>query len=202
MVENPFTLSGFQQEINNHGTAQANKYQINIKAAPRGIGVASTNMLIRCDSVSMAGRTLNTGLMNEYGLIKKIAYRNTFTDFNTSFICSKDLREKTYITKWMNKISPTPDSSKLLAGNAFDVEYYDKYIGTIEVTLLDENLFPSHHITYHEAYPLTTTEMALGYGTNNSFLRLNVTWAYAYWVDSKDSSSATIIEEWASLDDQ
>ena len=90
----------------------------------------------------------------------------------------------------MNKISPTPDSSRLLIGNAFDVEYYDEYIGTIEVTLLDENLFPSHHITYHEAYPITTTEMALGYGTNNSFLRLNVTWAYAYWVDSKDSSSA------------
>ena len=183
MVENPFTLSGFQQEINNHGTAQANKYQINIKAAPSGIETITTNMLIRCDSVSMAGRTLNTGLMNEYGLIKKIAYRNTFTDFSTSFICSKNLREKTYINDWMNLISPTP-GPKLSSAGAFDVEYYDSYIGTIDVTLLDENLKKTHIITYEEAYPLTTTEMSLGYGTNNSFLRLNVSWAYAYWTHS------------------
>ena len=148
-------------------------------------------MLIRCSDVSMAGRTLNTALINEYGLIKKMVYRNTFTDFSMSFICSKDMREKKYFTDWMNKISPTPSHGDVAlaasgfgaTGGAFDVGYYDDYIAYVTVNLLDDTLESGYHVHYHEAFPLSVTEMQLGYATNNSFLKLTVNWAYAFWTD-------------------
>ena len=179
------TLSGFQAEITKAGFAPANKYDVMITGGPDKI-TTTPEMLIRCSDVSMAGRTLNTALVNEYGLIKKMVYRNTFTDFSMSFICSKDMREKKYFTDWMNKMSPTPGPDlNLNMGGAFNVGYYDDYIAYVIVHLLDDALESNYHVHYHEAYPLSVTEMQLGYATNNSFLKLTVNWAYAFWTDRK-----------------
>ena len=193
-----FTLNGFQAEIEKNGFAPANKYDVTIKGPRSGPGIAPPEMLLRCSDVSMAGRTLNTALINEYGLIKKMVYRNTFTDFSMSFICSKDMSEKKYFNNWMNKMSPTPgqDPGKpdLGMGGAFDVGYYDDYIAYVSVFLLDDTLNTGYHIHYHEAYPLSMTEIQLGYATNNSFLKLTVNWAYAFWTDKlgdRHTSSTT-----------
>ena len=197
-MSSPPTLSGFQTEIAKSGFAPANKYDVSIKGAG-STPTPTEEMLIRCSDVSMAGRTLNTALINEYGLIKKMVYRNTFTDFSMSFICSKDMREKKYFNDWMNKMSPTPSLNDVVLkagggqGGAFDVGYYDDYIAYVSVFMLDDHLDTSYHIHYHEAYPLSVTEMQLGYATNNSFLKLTVNWAYAYWTDklgSRHSSSS------------
>ena len=72
---------------------------------------------------------------------------------------------------------------KILKGGAFDVGYYDDYIAYVTVNLLDDTLNSGYHIHYHEAYPLSMTEIQLGYATNNSFLKLTVNWAYAFWTD-------------------
>ena len=180
-MPSPSTLSGFQAEIAKSGFAPANKYDVAIKGGPSP--VATEAMLLRCSDVSMAGRTLNTALINEYGLIKKMVYRNTFTDFSMSFICSKDMREKKYFNNWMNKMSPTPGPDLGTVNGAFDVGYYDDYIAYVSVFLLDDTLNTGYHIHYHEAYPLSMTELQLGYATNNSFLKLTVNWAYAFWTD-------------------
>ena len=74
-MPSPSTLSGFQAEIEKSGFAPANKYDVMILRATGG-DPASPEMLLRCSDVSMAGRTLNTALINEYGLIKKMVYRN------------------------------------------------------------------------------------------------------------------------------
>ena len=179
----PTTLSGFQAEIEKSGFAPANKYDVAIKGGPSPF--ATSEMLLRCSDVSMAGRTLNTALINEYGLIKKMVYRNTFTDFSMSFICSKDMKEKKYFNNWMNKMSPTPGPDLGTVNGAFDVGYYDDYIAYVSVFLLDDTLNTGYHIHYHEAYPLSMTELQLGYATNNSFLKLTVNWAYAFWTDRK-----------------
>ena len=185
-MPSPSTLSGFQAEIAKSGFAPANKYDVMIKGGPQASDT-TPEMLLRCSDVSMAGRTLNTALINEYGLIKKMVYRNTFTDFSMSFICSKDMKEKKYFNNWMNKMSPTPGQEPgkpvLGAGGAFDVGYYDDYIAMVTVNLLDDTLESGYHVHYHEAYPLSVTEMQLGYATNNSFLKLTVNWAYAFWTD-------------------
>ena len=159
----PTTLSGFQAEIAKSGFAPANKYDVMILRATGG-DPASPEMLLRCSDVSMAGRTLNTALINEYGLIKKMVYRNTFTDFSMSFICSKDMREKKYFNNWMNIMSPTPgpDLNAVTLGGAFNVGYYDDYIAMVTVNLLDDTLDSNYHVHYHEAYPLSVTEMQLG----------------------------------------
>ena len=188
-MPSPSTLSGFQAEIAKSGFAPANKYDVAIKGGPSPI--ATEAMLLRCSDVSMAGRTLNTALINEYGLIKKMVYRNTFTDFSMSFICSKDMREKKYFNNWMNKMSPTPGPDLGTVNGAFDVGYYDDYIAYVSVFLLDDTLNTGYHIHYHEAYPLSMTELQLGYATNNSFLKLTVNWAYAFWTDKQGKRHPT-----------
>ena len=85
-----------------------------------------------------------------------------------------------HFDKWMNKIIHTPGVVTNLTG-AYDIAYYDEYIGGIDVTLADDNLTPRYTIRYFEAYPKTVSPLELAYGTNNTLLNLQITWNYTYW---------------------
>ena len=64
------------------------------------------------------------------------------------------------------------------------VKYYNEYTGTVTVHLLNDNLERVHKIEYKEAYPYQISPLDLGYATNNSYLKLNVAFKYAWWQDT------------------
>ena len=173
-----YSIDDIRSQVNNQGLAKANKYYVTFYK-PSGVEGDLTKLALYCNTVSIAGRTLASDLVKEYGLTRQITYGHTYVELTTSFMCSEDLREKTFIDNWMNKIVPTPTTRN--GKGAYDLEYYDKYIGQIDVLLADDNLDSRYEMRYYEVYPKSVSPLELAYGTNNTLLNLQVTWNYTYW---------------------
>ena len=172
------TIDDIRSQVNKQGLAKANKYYVTFYG-PVGTNDDKAKLALYCSGVSLAGRTMTTDLVKEYGQARQITYGHTYVELTTTFMCSEDLREKVFFDGWMNKIIQTP--GKLTSDGAYDVEYYDNYIGGVDVTLADDNLTPRYTMRYFEAYPKTVSPLDLDYGTNNTLLRLQITWNYTYW---------------------
>ena len=192
-----YSIDDIRSQVNSQGLAKSNKYYVTFYApSAAGTTTESGKLSLYCSGISLAGRTMTTDIVKEYGQARQITYGHTYVELTTTFMCSEDLREKTFFDKWMNLIMPTPD--KVTSAGAYDIEYYDKYIGGIDVMLADDNLDSRYRIRYFEAYPKTVSPLELAYGTNNTLLNLQVTWNYTYW----ENTTPTIVKEWTSLDEQ
>ena len=172
-------INSFQNRINELGLAKANKYEVEISTGSGSIGkIVDQDLTIMCETVSIKGKTLTTDLRRTYGLVRQVAYGINFEDLTLGFICTENLRDKKFFDAWVDYIYPTN------AEKNYDVKYYNEYTGTVTVHLLNDNLERVHKIEYKEAYPYQISPLDLGYATNNSYLKLNVAFKYAWWQDT------------------
>ena len=65
----------------------------------------------------------------------------------------------------------------------FDMQYYDDYVGTIDIHTLDEQERRRYGVRLMEAWPKTIGAQALSYGTRDSYQTIDVTIAYRYWIN-------------------
>ena len=130
---------------------------------------------LRCESISLPGRTIDsTPDSNIYGPERDIATGYSFGDINATFQCSSDMREKIYWEMWQ-KMTFNPVT--------FDMQYYDDYVGTIDIHTLDEQDNRRYGVRLMEAWPKTVAAQALSYGTRDSYQTIDVTIAYRYWIN-------------------
>ena len=185
-----YTIDDIRSQVNTQGLAKSNKYYVEFYKPERlSSTIGLQKLALYCSGVSIAGRTMTSDLVKEYGLARQITYGHTYVELTTSFMCSEDLREKTFFDDWMNLIMPTP-GKPVGDGGAYDIEYYDRYIGQIDVTLADDTLANKYSIRYFEAYPKTVSPLELDYSTANTPLKLQITWNYTYWerIETKTES--------------
>ena len=186
-----YTIDDIRSQVNTQGLAKSNKYYVEFYKPERlSSTIGLQKLALYCSGVSIAGRTMTSDLVKEYGLARQITYGHTYVELTTSFMCSEDLREKTFFDDWMNLIMQTPGVGNLRATGAYDIEYYDRYIGQIDVTLADDTLANKYSIRYFEAYPKTVSPLELDYSTANTPLKLQITWNYTYWerIETKTES--------------
>ena len=177
------TIDAFRSKVNKQGLAKTNKYYVSFR--PPFSSSTTQDLNLYCNAVNLAGRNLNDTVVREYGINRKIVYGQTYADLQTTFYCSEDMREKSFFDKWMNLVIPTPGTGGI--SGAYDVAYYDSYIGDVYVTVADDNLDNRYTIHYFECYPKTVNPIELAYGTNNTLLSLTVMWNYIFWEDTASS---------------
>ena len=139
-----FNVDGFTSTIKEMGLANPNKFKVDI-AFPALLSSGGThplkqddetlrNLSIMCETISIAGRGVQTILDLQYGLRREVAYNApVYNPISLSFLCSSELKEKQLLDKWNNFIVPNKN------GTGFDVAYYDDYKGTLTVHLLDSD---------------------------------------------------------------
>ena len=174
-----FNVDGFTSTINTMGLANPNKFKVTI-ATPETLKQADAtlrNLSLMCETVSIAGRGVQTMLDLQYGLRREIAYNApVYNPISLSFLCSGELKEKQILDKWNNHIVPNK------GGYGFDVAYYNDYKGTVTVELLDSDGVTSKYTQiYMEAYPKTVNAIELNHSTQNSVARITADFQYAYW---------------------
>ena len=175
-----FNVDGFTSTINKLGLANPNKFKVDI-AFPEQINTGGNETLrelsLMCETISIAGRGVQTMLDLQYGLRKEIAYNApVYNPISLSFLCSSELKEKQLLDKWNNLIVPNNK------GKGFDVAYYKDYVGTLTVYLLDsDGKTVKYTQEYIEAYPKTVNAVELNHSTTNSVARVTVDFQYAYW---------------------
>ena len=129
---------------------------------------------LRCESVSLPGRTLNTlDDTNIYGPVRQIVDGVTYAeDVTMMFQSSSGLAERAFFEDWQR--------NAFNEGN-WNVNYHKDYVSTIEIYLLDKKDTRRYGIKLFDAFPKTIGAIDLNYASNNEMIKTSVTFSFRYW---------------------
>ena len=175
----------------NNGYAQPNRFEILINApSKRGLRPNSggtdnvfagaerksdiRSISLRCDSISLPGRNLSTMTdSNIYGPTREIVEGVTFAeDINIVFNGSSGLDERVFFENWQRQA---------FNENTWDVEYYNDYIGEVEIYLLDKQEQRRYGLKLHEAFPKTVGANELSMGSSGEIIKTTVGFTFRFW---------------------
>ena len=170
------SIDTFRSKLNaKEGPAPVNRYEVYI---PRG----GSSLSFQCEQAELPGKTMLTVEDKLYGPVRKIGYGQMFIDTTMTFICTAEgWAEKEYFDTWQNDIVD-PD--------LFDANYYNDYTSDILLTTYTEENITSYGIAFREAFPLNVGAVNLGWGQNNEYARLSVTFAYRKWEQVNSGASS------------
>jgi hypothetical protein len=118
-----------------------------------------------------------------YGPTREIVDGVTYADdIAMTFVSSAGLEERVFFEEWQE-----------LAFNkkTWNVGYYDDYVGTVEIYLLNRQDERRYGIKLIEAFPKTISGTDLGQASNNEIIKTSVSFSFRYWetLDQKRSTS-------------
>ena len=184
-------LSGY------HGTggfSRPSRYEVLI-IPPRGSnnnptsGDISNNKTIRetslaCESISFPGRNIDTTTdTNIYGPTREIASGFSYAEVSATFRCSSDMKEKLYFETWQKQSFNT---------QTWSMQYYEDYIGAVQIFQLDENNNRKYGVELVEAFPKTIGAMTLDYSNGSEIHKLPVTFSYRWWKNLNDEADLPV----------
>jgi len=182
-------LSGFRA---NEGFARPNHYEVMIyKPALKSDNIMSENMnshdiagvtgmdkiSMRCESVTLPGRTLSTvDDTNIHGPRRQVVDGVMFADsVSMTFQSSADGAERVAFEKWQHRaFNP----------KTWQVGYYNHYVGTVEIWLLDNQMQRRYGIQLMEAFPSILGDVTLSGAPSAEILKWDVSMNFRYWQTS------------------
>ncbi len=180
----PYNVDNFSAQIAKKGIASPNKFAVKFTRVP-SIALGNdkhSDLNLMCESVALAGRSVQSLLDRQYGLNREVAYNGpTYTPITLAFLCSANYVEKRIFDRWNNMVV---DISK-----GYDVAYYNSYIGEMQVIALDIKGNAAFTMIYKECWPKTISAIELNHSTLNTPVRITVEMQYAYWISTDIKSS-------------
>ena len=180
--------------FNNLATAVANLHAENGHALPNRFEVMiyppsvnyalARNVSLRCESILLPGRNLDTGTDGmPYGPTREIVDGVTYAeDIAMTFVASAGLEERVFFEEWQE-----------LAFNkkTWNVGYYDDYVGTVEIYLLNRQDERRFGIKLIEAFPKTIDGTDLSQPASSEIIKTSVSFSFRYWetIDQNRSTS-------------
>lgn len=161
---------------------------------------ATRKMSLRCDQVSFPGKNLRTTPTTaiDYGPQREMVQGAIFGEVTLSFYASSDHRERVLLEDWQN-LAFKVDRKNILTRNknVYDVEYYNNYIGQIDVFQLNELDERTYAVSILEAYPKSINAVELNHSTTNAITRVSASFVFNRWVSEtiKTNYLDTALEE-------
>ena len=153
--------------------AVPNRFEV-IITAPMPNYAAQRKVSLRCESVLLPGRNLNTGTDGmPYGPTREIVDGVTYAeDISMTFQASSGLDERVFFENWQE-----------LAFNkqTWNVGYYNDYVSTVEIYLMDRQDQRRYGIKLIEAFPKTIGPTELSHASNNEIIKIPVSFSFRYW---------------------
>ena len=163
-------LSSFHSE--DGGYAVPNRFEV-IITRPGGSATESRKVSMRCESINLPGRNLNsTTDSNIYGPTREIVDGVTYADdINMTFQASSGLEERVFFEEWQ---------ALAFDERSWNVGYYNDYISTVDIYILDRQNQRRFGLKLHEAFPKTIGATELSQAANNELIKLAVTFSFRY----------------------
>ena len=141
------------------------------------------NISLRCESVTLPGRSLNTlDDTNIYGPVRQIVDGVTYAeDITMIFQSSSGLSERAFFEDWQRKA---------FNEGSWNVNYHKDYVSTIEIYILDKKDTRRYGIKLFDAFPKTIGAIDLNYASNNEIIKTPVTFSFRYW-ETADTNRQT-----------
>lgn len=161
-------LSSFKEDL-----ARPSRFDVKINIPLDLTNIIDARTLaLRCENAVLPGRTLNTTDLKIYGPQEKIPYQSSYEDVTFTFIVTGNMLEKVLFNTWIEKINPSDN---------WNFEFKDKYVADISVTQYDISDNEIHTVNLIEAFPVSVNQLDLDWSNDNTYHKLNVTFAYRYW---------------------
>ena len=163
-------LSTFHSE---DGYAVPNRFEVLI-TRPRGSASENRQVSMRCESVNLPGRNLNSATdSNIYGPTREIVIGVTYAeDITMTFQAGSGLEERVFFEEWQ---------ALAFDERSWNVSYYNDYISTVDVYVLDRQDNRRFGLKLHEAFPKTIAGTDLSQSANNELVKIAVTFSFRYW---------------------
>ncbi len=191
-------LSAFHS---NEGYAVPNRYEVVISPpaklggggqenifnnAERGANVRDISM--RVESVVLPGRTLTTAQeANVYGPDREIVEGVTYADeIAIDFQASSGLDERVFFENWQKQA---------FNEQTWNIGYYNDYIGSMEIYLLDRQDKRRFGVKLWECFPKTIDGTELNQGSNNEIIKNDVNFSFRYWTQLDINAQPTSITD-------
>jgi hypothetical protein len=164
-------LSTFNTE--DGGYAVPNRFEVLI-TRPGTSANENRQVSMRCESINLPGRNLNSATdTNIYGPTREIVDGVTYAeDISMTFQASSGLEERTFFEDWQ---------SLAFDERSWNVGYYNDYISTVDIYILDRQNQRRFGLKLHEAFPKTIGATELSQAANNELIKLAVTFSFRYW---------------------
>jgi hypothetical protein len=169
-----------------------NQYEVQILPPPGKLqGHDFRSISLKAESVLMPGRSVQTQPKSAdqlYGPTRELITGPTYADEVTMTIQSPNgLDERMMLEKWQ-ELS--------FSNNTYDVAYYNEYVGTLNIHLLDMNDRKTFGLQLKECFPKTITGVNLAYGPNTEIIKTNVAWTFREWTNLMlESQSQSLAEK-------
>jgi hypothetical protein len=129
---------------------------------------------LRCESVVLPGRNLNTltdGM--PYGPTREVVDGVTYAeDITMTFVASAGLNERVFFEEWQEKA---------FNEKSWNVGFYDDYVKTIDIFLLNRKDERRYGLQLVEAFPKTIAGTDLSQASSNQIIKTSVTFSFRYW---------------------
>ena len=153
--------------------ALPNRFEVLI-TRPGSSASDAKKVSMRCESVSIPGRNLNTVTDgNPYGPTREVVDGVTYAeDIAMTFVASAGLEERVFFEEWQE-----------LAFNkqTWNIGYYNDYVSTVEIYMLNRQDERRYGIKLLEAFPKTIGGTDLSQATSSEIIRTSVTFSFRYW---------------------
>jgi hypothetical protein len=129
---------------------------------------------MRCESVTIPGRTLSTvDDTNIHGPRRQVVDGVMYADsVQMTFQSSSDGAERVAFEKWQHRaFNP----------KTWQVGYYDNYVGTVDIWLLDNQMKRRYGLQLMEAFPKILGEASLNGGVSGDVLKWTIDMNFRYW---------------------
>jgi len=169
----PSNINELINSITQSGLAFSNRYEVMINT-PAGFGTTNIqfirNLMVRCDSITIPGRSLSTTPYRFYGPARNMPYEPIYAgEMTLSVILSADLRERKFFEDWMDLVCSRSN---------YKFGYYDDYVTNLEIAVMTRADDPAHRFYVEEVYPKAIGDLQVAYDKDNDFLKQDITLAF------------------------
>lgn len=191
-------LAGFRDD---NGYAQPNRFEVLI-FPPSKLG-GGTNLdvfaglerrggkndlekiSLRAQDINLPGRNLATSQdTNIYGPSREVVEGVTYAEeISVQFQASSQLSERVFFENWQRSA---------FNEKTWNIGYYNDYIGSMEIYVLDRKDKRRYGIKLWEVFPKTIGANALSYGDNDTIMLTPVNFSFRYWTSLDQTNNPKI----------
>jgi len=165
--------------INQDGVQHSNKFEVRVW--PPGFAPGVEEIDLRCESVTMPGRTLNSITdSNIFGPTRELVDGVTYAeDVTCSFVADAKFGIRRFFESWQ-ELAFDPNTWEVKYANGPDGK--GGYLGHVEIFTLSQSGDRMYGVTLKEAFPKTLSANELNMTSINELQRISVGFSFRYWL--------------------
>ena len=140
---------------------------------------------LRAQDINLPGRNLATTQdTNIYGPSREVVEGVTYAEeISVQFQASSQLSERVFFENWQRSA---------FNEKTWNIGYYNDYIGSMEIYVLDRKDKRRYGIKLWEVFPKTIGSNALSYGANDTIMLTPVNFSFRYWTSLDQTNNPKI----------